>query len=719
MAIQLVLLGFISILGQVVILRELVVAYYGIELIYLIAIGVWLIGTGWGAMLGRKRIRAHRNEVLWLFLLMALLLPLDVILIRGIRYLLGGVSGAYLSFPLQLCGIAITILPLGLLLGLLFQRCAKAFVESGKSLAKAYGIESAGSVFGGIASTGLLYWGMQNITTVILTAYLAAVYICWETRKNISLLSGLAYTLCLGLTLMLLFVINIDYRTTGWNHQYLLSSRDTPYGRVSIVGHEGQISVFENDALSFETEGTSAEELAHLVALQHPNPKRVLVLGGGIEGTVYELQKHHPQQIDYVELNQALIADVIPLLGDSIRASLQNNRTNLIFGDPRQSLSSLGKYDLILAGMADPNSAQANRYYTADFFKQVKQHLNSGGVIGFRLRSAENFWTEQLTLRNASVFGALKSVFPATIVLPGTTNIIITGETALTSEPDTLVERFRDRGITARLVSPPYIHYLYTNDRFREIAKQLQTQAAPINSDDQPVCFHFAVSIWLSKFFPQLLASGSSGFHFFDSVKSWIIPLSALLLGGFFFSLRKRERAKGIVIVGGAGFCGMLLETILILRYQIKSGVLYQDLGLLLTMFMLGLAVGAIAVDKYFDNRKPSLKQSRLMGSGLMLFFALLGLLVWLSQCTDSGGIMATGILLMLSGVLVAAVFAYISLTNGTDRNNSISALYGADLIGGACGTLMGSILIVPIIGIAGSGGLVVLIALVSILLVK
>ncbi|MEI6315782.1 MAG: hypothetical protein WCO89_12995, partial [Syntrophus sp. (in: bacteria)] len=49
-------IGLISILSQVILLRELAVAFYGVELIYLFALGVWLFFTAAGAMISRYRI---------------------------------------------------------------------------------------------------------------------------------------------------------------------------------------------------------------------------------------------------------------------------------------------------------------------------------------------------------------------------------------------------------------------------------------------------------------------------------------------------------------------------------------------------------------------------------------------------------------------------------------------------------------------------------------
>jgi hypothetical protein len=64
--------GFVSILGQVVLLRELNVAFYGVELIYTLALGVWLLFSACGAMIGRRmktppfaKINSYSSWWLW------------------------------------------------------------------------------------------------------------------------------------------------------------------------------------------------------------------------------------------------------------------------------------------------------------------------------------------------------------------------------------------------------------------------------------------------------------------------------------------------------------------------------------------------------------------------------------------------------------------------------------------------------------------------------
>ena len=52
MTVYLLSIGLISILGQVILLRELNVSFYGVELIYLFALGIWLFWTAVGVIAG-------------------------------------------------------------------------------------------------------------------------------------------------------------------------------------------------------------------------------------------------------------------------------------------------------------------------------------------------------------------------------------------------------------------------------------------------------------------------------------------------------------------------------------------------------------------------------------------------------------------------------------------------------------------------------------------
>ncbi|MBU0509269.1 hypothetical protein KKH27_10580 [bacterium] len=723
MAIPLFTLGLLSMLGQVVLLRELSVASYGIELVYLLALGFWLFGTGVGSSLARRSEISSAAPIYLLLILIAVILPLDVVFVRGLRVWFGGVRGAYLPFPLQLLGIALSLLPATIPMGLLFPWAAAFSAREGKTIASAYAIESAGAVVGGIASTGLLRIGMPNLTVGFLCALLAALtalLLLWRDRSRRWLFVSSLFVSVL-LVLALLRSGELDRQTTGWNHPHLLLTKDTPYGRVSVTRQNRQVSVYENDALSFETEGTSAEEFVHPAMLAHSQPLTVLILGSGLEGTIREALQHAPQRIDYIEINGVLLSELLPLLPNH---GMDTRRgVHVQVADPRRALQSMGQYDVILNGMPDPTSAQSNRYYTEEFFELVQSHLRDGGVFAFRLRSAENFWAAPLALRNTSIIEALKGSFSDVIVLPGATNVILAGKVRLPHDPEMFRERFLERGLSTRLVTPEYLRYLLTNDRFTEIRERLSEEQAPANTDARPVCFSYATTIWLSKFAPRLLTMRFVAGKTFAQ-QQWIaVGLIAMILAAIALIARAKPSIRLVMLAGIAGFCGMLLETVLIFRYQIQTGVLYQNIGLLLTLFMLGLTLGASAMAR-IARRTDSFHKQRQRGfraTGLALVAALAltsCVAAWLMNADRLTSLEMTGVFLGLTGFLVAAVFVYTMLGTGQDAARSVSRLYAADLIGGGIGSLLGTLLWIPLAGLPATVWLAVIVCIFGGLLV-
>jgi len=722
--ILLLVIGLISILGQVVLLRELSVAFYGIELIYTIALGVWLLCTAAGALISRRDRESPLEQVRLLLVAFALLLPLDVVFIRAIRLVFSGVPGAYLPFDRQLLAMTFALLPVGLLLGLAFQQAARIFINRGGSLPKAYAVECAGGLAGGLLSTALLMLGVQNFTTALLCGLTAAGACMLLRRQPLSSHQGVRWYRIAALAVAGILAAAIlrgaalDRLTTSWNHPDLVSVTDSPYGRLAVSTRDSQVVVFENDALAFETEGTTAEEFVHLAALQHRHPERVLLLGGGAEGTVREVLKHSPRSVDYVELNPVMLRVLPSHLPPDLRRSLESPRVRTIQADPRSFLRDCGEYDLILVAMAEPISGQANRFYTREFFLQCSAHLARGGVFAFRIRSSENFWTPQLTRQMVSIYRALKAAFPSILVLPGATNVVVAARQPLLPDPGILSERFAERRIQSRIVSAAYIKYLFLNDRFEQIARTLATGTAPANTDIRPVCYQYAIIIWLSKFFPRLATLDAAEFFPRGATAGLVWILVASGLAALVGLVRRHDKMRRLVLMAAIGMIGMVLETVLMLHFQVKKGVLYQDIGLLLMSFMAGLALGAVVVERWTGSNDRWPRISRFTGSALVLGAVLLsGWTGWRIRTEGAASLTEAAALLAAAGMLVSAVFAYASARGIMDQKKVIGPLYAADLAGGCVGSLAASLLLVPYAGLDTTAFLMVPVSLICLAL--
>jgi len=172
------------------------------------------------------------------------------------------------------------------------------------------------------------------------------------------------------------------------------------------------------------------------------------------------------------------------------------------------------------------------------------------------------------------------------------------------------------------------------------------------------------------------------------------------------------------MLVAAAGFTGMVLETILILYYQVKHGVLYQDIGLLLMSFMAGLALGAMIINRAMARPIANRMLPQWYGISLLIGFCFLCALIGMGVTMSiSAGLVEISCFLAVTGFLVAGIFAYASLHENDDQKNVISSLYSADLIGGCLGILLGSLILIPLAGMDVTTWGVLLLAAFSILL--
>jgi len=443
------------------------------------------------------------------------------------------------------------------------------------------------------------------------------------------------------------------------------------------------------------------------------------MLGGGLGGAVEEALKHGPAQIDCVEVDPALTETVTAHLPPQRRAPLRNPAVRIITDDPRRFLQAGGLYDLILIGMPEPSSGQANRFYTLEFFRLCRARLKTGGIAALRIPASENRWTPQMTERAVSIDGALKASFEHVLFIPGDTDVVTASAASLPVDPRVLIERTRERGIRSRLISEHFLRYLLTNDRFSEVASTVRTHRAPLNTDTRPICYQLTALLWLSKFFPDLtgLSFGQiEGLAINNGV--WIGTAAGLLVLLFLLA-RVRPAWRGALVVGVAGFAGMVLETVLILQYQTRHGVLYRDLGILITAFMLGLAAGALTLAAASRGKSRYRAIGRQWGIGLIAGFAALGTVVYFQARSEGfSGLEATSGLLAAAGFLVAGVFAYTGLRWASGQENAISPLYAADLFGGCIGSVAASLLIVPLAGMDMTAAAVVVMSLAALLLV-
>ncbi len=487
----------------------------------------------------------------------------------------------------------------------------------------------------------------------------------------------------------------LDRRLTAVVHPDVIAVRDTPHARVTITRRAGQIVVYENDTPTYETGETDTEAFVHPAAVQRERLKDVLVAGGAMEGLIPEILKHGPRRIDCVISDRRRHQTVMSVLPKPRLSGLTDPRVRLHPDDPRRFLHRKDdRYDLILAGVPEPTSGRTNRFYTREFFRLVRPRLRPGGVYAFRISSTENIWSPSLSRRNQSIHRALTAVFDDTAVLPGGRNLFIASNRPLEKTPKALIDRLTRRKIESKRVTAPYIRYLYTNDRFHRIQEILNRTRVPMNTDAFPVCYRVSTRLWLTRFFPGMIHAEGFSTQTLQWFRMFVL-LSALGIPLLICRWTVRRNAGfELFVTGAAAFAGTMLESAVLLYYQVKQGVLFLHIGWLLTAFMGGLAAGG-ALAARMDLRRKSTWYPRFFFGFCLLGLGFRGIV--------AGGFeigLATSTLVTAgAGFLTACVFGAAGRLEGESRIRVIPGLVASDLFGGCLGFLTGSLVFVPYFG--------------------
>jgi spermidine synthase len=524
----------------------------------------------------------------------------------------------------------------------------------------------------------------------------------------------------------------LHWATLRWQWPGLVYAADSVYGRLTVQANEGQRAFFQDGRLAFETQGTLAEEVVHFPLLAHPNPQRILLIGGGVAGDLREMLKHPTVDVTYVELDPLLIRAAQGHLPAQDGATLRDPRVSLVLADGRQYVmrctqladgEGVGKapcrFDVVVLDLPEPSTGTLNRFYTREFFAEVRAVLNPGGILALGLPSAENYWSPELARRNASVYHTLRAVFSETLALSGEHSYFLASDTAIESDPGVLAQRLAERGIRTRQVTASYIRYVLTTDRFAQGEQELlDYRGVRLNTDLAPICYYYDLALWLSRFYPHLRGAYESA----SLAKLWWIIAPLLLVAAL---ARWRRRWAVPTAVALMGLAQMALEVTILLSFQVLYGYVYAQVSVLVTAAMLGLALGGAAGNRVLGRGRVHAERGRTAKRVLLILqLAIAGcsgiLLAALSlpvpHLLVPATVAALPFLALVSAFITGMAFPLALALVPESPGGAAGMLYGADLLGGCLGAVLGAVLMIPLLGIPQTCLFVVLVGLAGLL---
>jgi len=725
----LVLTGFSAVIGQIVLMRELMVAFGGNEISLGILLATWLLWTAAGSFICSflvLRPGSARRAAAALELLLGLSLPLTVWALRSSKSILQTVPGELVG-PLPALLASLVCLSLFCLAaGALFVAAARMYgnafaIDERASVSAAYLLEAAGSAVGGILASLVLlrFLSPFQIAAIVflLNISMAAILLFRMSRKQLCFAA-----LVMALLATFLFVraapwLESSAQALEWRGFHVLASRDSIYGNLTVTETGNIRSLYQNGLiLANSPDDSAAEESVHYALLEHPAPKHILLIGGGASGSVMQVLKHPTiERIDLVELDPALIGVTRSFFPSESAPIFSDSRVHLLYADGRAYLKSVrDRFDVIIVNVPDPQTAQLNRFYTIEFFRSARAHLAPGGVLSLQLRSSEEAVSPDQLEFLRCIHRTLQEVFPYVVAIPGETIhfFAATRADALTDDAQTLVARLLARNLKTRYVREYFIPFRMMPDRMAEVREQLQPLATTqINCDFSSIAYYFNGVLWSAQFKPDyaswLRAAGHIPFRIILGTLL-IFLFAATVLLAFVPAREQRARMAAVCSMAATGFTLMALQIFLLLAFQSIYGYVYHQLAILIALCMAGIAFGSwLAVRRNFsDDRTPfcavAVTQLLLALScpALMLLVTLLAKLsgaaaIWIAaQCVFPA-------LAALSGILGGYQFplaTQIYFSGGSSRQR-LGTLYATDLLGGCVGALVLSGYLIPVFG--------------------
>eukprot|EP00164_Ancoracysta_twista_P003074 GFYU01004102.1.p1 GENE.GFYU01004102.1~~GFYU01004102.1.p1 ORF type:complete len:285 (-),score=96.56 GFYU01004102.1:212-1066(-) len=145
------------------------------------------------------------------------------------------------------------------------------------------------------------------------------------------------------------------------------------YGRVLVL--DGVIQATERDEFAYQ------EMICNIPMMSHPNPKKVLVIGGGDGGVLREIAKHKSvESMTICEIDKTVIEmckEHIP----SMACGFSDPRLTVHIGDGFEFLkNNKDSFDVIITDSSDP-VGPAESLYQEPYYKLMHDALREGGIV--------------------------------------------------------------------------------------------------------------------------------------------------------------------------------------------------------------------------------------------------------------------------------------------------------------------------------------------------
>ena len=156
--------------------------------------------------------------------------------------------------------------------------------------------------------------------------------------------------------------------------QNLLLVDTCEYGKMLLL--DGFVQTTEKDEFYYH------EMMSHVPVLAHPNPREILIIGGGDGGVLREMLKHsNVQKVTVVEIDPAVVEFSKKHLPEISKGAFEDPRSDLVFADGAAFIKETkSKYDIVVVDSSDP-VGPAQILFSSAFYNDLYKVMKPGGIM--------------------------------------------------------------------------------------------------------------------------------------------------------------------------------------------------------------------------------------------------------------------------------------------------------------------------------------------------
>ncbi len=206
----------------------------------------------------------------------------------------------------------------------------------------------------------------------------------------------------------------------------------------------------------------------------HPNPKKVMVAGGGEGATLREALRHPTvEQAVMVDIDEELVNMVKEHMPEWHQGAFEDPRTTLLHTDARKYLAENkgANFDVILSDLPNPiDGGPAVYLFTKEYFQICADAMSEDGVFAMQAGCANENYPQCFACCHATL-EAMKDVFPhvagyygivTTFFMPWGFILASKKHDPLAFTLDQLEKRFKERNVVNRYYTPRFHHAMFT-----------------------------------------------------------------------------------------------------------------------------------------------------------------------------------------------------------------------------------------------------------------